>query len=39
MGLQPVAFTAFKPPATICDPFGMLLARAYTLWKIEHSAA
>ncbi|ELP34841.1 hypothetical protein RBSWK_01348 [Rhodopirellula baltica SWK14] len=34
-----MVFTAFKPPATICDPFGMLLARSYAHWKIEHSAA
>ncbi|KLU04043.1 hypothetical protein RISK_004012 [Rhodopirellula islandica] len=37
--MHPVVFTAFKPPATICDPFGIKLARAYPPSKVEHGVA
>ncbi|GAB5513690.1 MAG: hypothetical protein Rhob2KO_14150 [Rhodopirellula baltica] len=30
-GTNPVVFTAFKPPATVCNPFGIKLAKTYAL--------
>ena len=36
--MNPVVFTTFKPPATVCNPFGMKLSKASMLRNPERLA-